>query len=139
MTITRDVISDLWPVYESGEASADTKALVEEFLAQDAAFGATLRGTLQLPAVEAQMSRDTETMALQRTRDLVHGRGWLRGVRLIALVLTVFAISRVFTDTTWTTSPRTFIGDSIGAAVAWSVYLVGIHVERRRALRVNRP
>jgi len=138
MKVTRDVVSDLWPVYESGEASADTKALVDEFLAQDAAFAATLRGNLKLPALEARMSPQSETMALKRTRDLVHGRGWLRGVRLMALVLTIFAISRLFRDTTWTVSPRVFIGDAIGAAVAWTIYSVGIYVERKRALRVSR-
>jgi hypothetical protein len=138
MHVTRDVVSDLWPVYESGEASADTKALVEEFLAQDAPFAATLRGNLQLPALEARMSPESETIALERTRDLVHGRGWLRGVRLIALVLTVFAISRLFRDTTWTVSPRVFIGDAVGAVLAWTIYSVGIYVERKRVLRGSR-
>ena len=31
--ITRDVITDLWPLYESGEASRDTRTIVDEFLA----------------------------------------------------------------------------------------------------------
>ena len=35
MKITRSVIVDLWAVYVSGEASADTRALVEEFLRGD--------------------------------------------------------------------------------------------------------
>jgi hypothetical protein len=137
MNVTRDVVSDLWPVYEAGEASADTKALVEAFLAQDPAFGAALRGNLALPRMEVRMSPDRETLALKRTRDLVHGRGWLRGVRLVALVLTIFAIWRVFADTTWTASPRTFIGDAVGAAVAWTIYSVGIYAQRRRALRAR--
>ena len=137
MNVTRDVVSDLWPVYESGEASADTKALVEAFLAQDAAFAATLRGSLRLPTMEVRMSPGSETFALKRTRDLVHGRGWLRGVRLVALVLTIFAVTRLFTDTTWTTSPRVFIGDAVGAAVAWTIYSVGIYAGRKRALRAR--
>src|SRR6185436_12129442 len=35
MKITRDVIIDLLPAVASGEASADTRLLVEEFLASD--------------------------------------------------------------------------------------------------------
>lgn len=35
MTVTRDVIYDLLPTYFSGDASADTRRLVEEFLATD--------------------------------------------------------------------------------------------------------
>jgi len=35
MTVTRDVIYDLLPPYFSGDASPDSRALVEEFLAKD--------------------------------------------------------------------------------------------------------
>lgn len=35
MTVTREVIQDLLPIYLAGEASADTVALVEEFFQQD--------------------------------------------------------------------------------------------------------
>ena len=43
MHVTRDVVSDLWPLYASGEASADTRALVDAFLAGDPAFAQSLR------------------------------------------------------------------------------------------------
>jgi len=135
MKVTRDVVSDLWPVYESGEASADTKALVEEFLAQDAAFAATLRANPTLPATEVHMSHDSETVALKRTRDLVHGRGWLRGVRLLALALTALAIVHLFTGPSHSATSRV-IGEGVGAIVVWAAYSAGIYVERRRALRV---
>jgi hypothetical protein len=134
MKVTRDVISDLWPVYESGEATADTRAIVEDYLAQDAAFAATLRGGLKLPAMEAQMNPDSETLALKRTRDLVQGRAWLRGMRLVALVLTIFAAWHALADTTWTPSPRLFVFDTIAAAICWTIYTLGLSRERRRAL-----
>ena len=35
MNVTKDVIQDLVIVYLSGEASADTRTLVEEYLAQN--------------------------------------------------------------------------------------------------------
>lgn len=43
MTPTRDVVVDLWPLYVSGEASTDTRALVEAFLDQDPEFAERLR------------------------------------------------------------------------------------------------
>jgi hypothetical protein len=137
MKVTRDVVSDLWPAYEAGEASADTRALVDEFLAGDPALAETLRGaaSVRLPALEVPMSPGNEAQALKRTRDLVRGHGWLRGVKLCALVFTVFALSRVFLDTTWTTSPKVFIGDTIGAAICWTIYSAGVAHIRRRALR----
>jgi hypothetical protein len=41
--MTRDVVVDLWPLYVSGEASADTRALVETFIEKDREFGERLR------------------------------------------------------------------------------------------------
>jgi anti-sigma factor RsiW len=38
MKITRDVIYDLLPAYFAGEVSADTRALIDEFLATDPEF-----------------------------------------------------------------------------------------------------
>ena len=43
MPITREVITDLWPVFLSGEASADTRALVEDFLQHDPEFARGIR------------------------------------------------------------------------------------------------
>jgi hypothetical protein len=134
MKITHDVISDLWPVYEAGEASADTRALVDEYLAEDPGFAARLRAGLQLPGLEAPMTHDAETVALKKTRDLVLGRGWLRGVRLFASVMTIFAMIRIVQDTTWTVPPTRFVAEAALAAVAWGVYVTVLMQQRRKAL-----
>ncbi len=42
MNVTRQV-SDLWPLYVADEVSADTRALVESFLAADPSFATALR------------------------------------------------------------------------------------------------
>jgi hypothetical protein len=41
--LTKDVVVDLWPLYVSGEASAETRALVEGFLERDPEFAERLR------------------------------------------------------------------------------------------------
>ena len=41
--ITRNIIADLYPLYISGDASADSRRLVETFLAQDEEFARTLK------------------------------------------------------------------------------------------------
>ena len=43
MNVTRDVIVDLLPVYLAGEASGDSKPLIEEHLAGDAELAERLR------------------------------------------------------------------------------------------------
>ena len=135
MKITRAVVTDLWPLYDAGEASADTRALIDEYLSADPEFGRMLREQIALPRVEVPMSKDTQIEALRRTRDLVRGRSWLRAVRLMALVFTIFALMRVMSDTTWTVSPRPFIGNAVLAVICWTVYCVALARARHNALR----
>ena len=60
MKITRDVITDLLPVYLSGEASADTKALVELFLKDDPEFAKLIEENgAVLPDSQINLSKDT--------------------------------------------------------------------------------
>jgi hypothetical protein len=65
----------------------------------------------------------------------VRGNAWLRGLRLFALVITVFAISRILKDTTWTASPRVFIADATLATISWAAYGVLVDQYRKRSLR----
>jgi hypothetical protein len=50
-------------------------------------------------------------------------------------IISVFAISRLFTDTTWTSSPRVFVADTILAAISWTVFALALRYQRRKALR----
>jgi hypothetical protein len=135
LNVTRDVVADLWPLYESGEATADTRTLVDEFLANDPAFATTLRATPPVNPAEPPGAPEAKLAALKRTRDLVQGNAWLRGLRLFALVMTVFAIKRILDDTSWDVSPRVFIADASMATIAWTAYGVLVARYRKRALR----
>jgi len=70
---TRDVVVDLWPLYVSGEASADTRALIESFLAEDREFGERLReqegtGLLPPPLALPEDHERTTLLRVQRRR-----------------------------------------------------------------------
>jgi hypothetical protein len=75
MKVTRDVIVDLWPVYETGAASADTRALVDEFLSGDPELARQLRegektmNELLFPE-SVVLSPDVEKSAFDRMREL---------------------------------------------------------------------
>ena len=43
MNVTREVILDLLPVYLSGEASPDTRSLIEEYMKQDPELAQRIR------------------------------------------------------------------------------------------------
>jgi anti-sigma factor RsiW len=132
--ITRDVISDLWPLYASGEATADTRALVESFLADHPGCGAEFEAAVALPAVDGAIAPDAEARALMRTKELMRGGRWLHGVRVVAVVLTALALVRFYADTLEIFFVRLGV-----ATIAWALFAVFVLRERRRALRTTTP
>ena len=69
MNVTREVINDLWPVYAAGEASTDTRALVEAFLQQDPEFARLVQGRGEealLRQIPAGLPPDSEAQALRQ-------------------------------------------------------------------------
>jgi len=83
MNVTREVILDLLPVYLAGEASPATRALVEEYLKQDAELAQRIR--LQMTdslaaAASSALPPDLELRSLRRTRSLLGWQKWLFGL-----------------------------------------------------------
>lgn len=130
MKITRSVIVDLWEVYASGEASADTRALVEEFLRGDSELAQQLRHEPALP-VAAPLSPDHQTRALASTRRRLRG---LPGLLFVAMMLSMMAFGRIVADTSWDVSPRSFIVVASMAGVCWIAYFVSLWRMRARIL-----
>src|SRR6516225_12024049 len=72
MNVTRQVVTDLLPIYLSGEASEDTKTLVEDYFRQDPDFERiarsagtpleTLRATAPIAAAPEKEKRDLESI-----------------------------------------------------------------------------
>jgi hypothetical protein len=56
LEVTRNVVKDLWPLCRADEASPDTKALVDAFLAEDSAFASTLKKSEALGPVVPPVS-----------------------------------------------------------------------------------
>ncbi len=99
MNITREVVRDLLPLYISGEASPDSRALVEGFLREDtelARLAESLRAQELAPS-GTPAPPDPGRVALERTRALLHRRSLLLGLALL-----------------FTGLPLSFAGDSTG-------------------------
>jgi len=133
MKITRSVIVDIWAVYASGEASADTRALVEEFLRGDPELAQQLRHDPALPAVAAPLPADHEVRALTSTRRRLRG---LPGLLFLAMMFSMMAFGRIVADTSWDVSPRNFIAVASMAGVCWTAYVVSLWRMRARILIV---
>ena len=92
MTVTRDVILDLLPLYFAGQVSGDTRKLVDEFLQTDPDFArmsqrfdTLLKDHKSMPEPSA-----SERRTLQRTRMLLRYRNQTIGLA-IAFSLMPFA------------------------------------------------
>lgn len=86
MNVTRDVVKDLLTVYLSGDASRDTRALVEEWLRTDPELArlAERAGTLDLPAAAPPT---LEKKALEATKTLLRWRMILLGTAIYVTTL----------------------------------------------------
>jgi heme/copper-type cytochrome/quinol oxidase subunit 4 len=105
MNITREVVTDLLPVYFSGEASADTRALVEDYFRQNPDFeriarrAATPLETLKVAAWPGLLPRSAE--AAKEKHDLECVRSELHRRRIffgLALFFTLAPLAFVFRD-----------------------------------------
>ena len=87
--ITRDVIVDLLPLYAAGEASPDTRAAVEAFIAQDASIAALLRALQSAEGArdDAALPEDLEREAVNRARRVIRRRSWIFGLALLCSLL----------------------------------------------------
>jgi hypothetical protein len=131
MNVTRQVVTDLLPLYLAGEASGDTKTLVEDFFRQDPDFERiarnvaspleTLQAAAPIAASPERKKRDLESVFLGLRR-----RKWLFGV---SLFLTLTPLSFDFThghtlSLMLRQSPWHAAFDWSMAAVLWSLYFV---------------
>lgn len=131
--VTRDVIADLWPLYSSGEASADTRKLVESYLREDREFARLLQETsgFRLSIATPPLRPDHELKTLERARQRLAGP---RPLLSLAMAFTAVAIGRIISDTSFDVSPKPFIAMSAAAAIFWIAFFVRLFRGRREVL-----
>ena len=136
MDVSTAIVSDLWPVYVSGDASPDSRALVESFLAADPELARTLRESAGLPlgvAGAPELPPDHELKTLALTKRRLRGYLWLMQ---LAILFSCFAFGRIVSDTSWDVSPRNFIITAAIALVLWIAFFVSLFRIRARVLIV---
>ncbi|MGH9734288.1 MAG: hypothetical protein ACRD8A_06845 [Candidatus Acidiferrales bacterium] len=95
MNVTRDVITDLLPVYFSGEASDDTKHLVEDYFRENPDFERiarraatsleTLRNAAPAPTDAEKEKQDLQCVR-RRTRAEIFWKGLLFWILLVVFL-----------------------------------------------------
>ncbi|MEO6035026.1 MAG: hypothetical protein ABIQ35_07220 [Verrucomicrobiota bacterium] len=131
MNVTKDVINDMYPLYVEHECSADTRALVEEYLQCNPQHAEELRRVMSAPlpgAVPPAKDLD-ESRSLREARRLVRRRSWLLGFALF-FSLTPFSFS-IGGHTWW------FLRDATSSALVYAalgvVFWILYAVERKRS------
>lgn len=135
MNVSRDVVKDLIPVYLAGDASADTRALLESYLKTDPDLAADVTAardtSLGLPATRPPTA---EKQALDATRQQLKSR---TSTLVVAMIFTVLPLTFAFHGTTIT---FLMIRDAPAIGIAWWVTAAIMwiwHVMIRRRLRVS--
>jgi len=140
MNVTREVVTDLLPVYFSGEASGDTKVLVEDYFRQDPDFERiarsaatpleTLRAARPIAASPERKKRDLESVFLGLRR-----RTWLFGGSLFLTLVPLWPysteghiVSPMVRDAPWEAAFHWSF-----AALLWFLYLYLARLGRRAA------
>lgn len=118
----------------AGEASPDTQALVDAFLAEDLEFARLLREngsrSLLSGAVPA-LPPGHEARTFVTLRKKLRGHPWLFQ---LAMLFSCFAFGRIIMDTSWDVSPRNFIIQAAIAAAFLVAYFVSLVRLRRKFL-----
>ncbi len=101
LDVTRDVVSDLWPLCKSGDASPDSRALVDAFLASDVTLAEKLRRGESLSPVipDIRLSPDAERRLLDDARQRARTKMLLIGAAIALaglLVIGAFVALLVF-------------------------------------------
>lgn len=129
MNVTREVVQDLLALDLAGEASADSRALIEEYLAGDPELAreaaAARSAAVVLPPAPAA-APEAEKRALERTRSLLKSRS---STLAVAAIFTVLPLSFSFDESgvTWwliRDDPKVGIAWWATAAAMWIAHFV---------------
>ena len=77
MEVTRDIVIDLMPLYQSGEASPDTRAAIEEFLRRDPSLAKIANDDA---AVGVPAGAELERRSVALTRATIRRRTWVMAI-----------------------------------------------------------
>lgn len=139
MKVTRDVIRDLLPLHLAGEASADTRTLVEEFLKDDPEFARSVAhepGRLVAGEIPPVLNQEDEMKTIVATKRMVRLQSV---VFACALLFSLIPFAFGSTDTRgarwmWADAPAGAALSGLIGLLFWAIYSGMRHALRGRGL-----
>ena len=104
-SVPRNVILDLLPAYIAGEASEESRALVEEFARNDPQIARLIRtGTLEPEAISAKMTTpdDLEMKTIKRVRRSIRRQMCYVALGTASVLMVPFLAMRFTNEVSWT-------------------------------------
>jgi len=133
MNITKNIISDLLPLYVANECSPDTRVLVDEYLQSNPREAAELRRIMNtaLPGTPLPSASLDEIRALREARRRLRRRSWLLALAIFfSLAPLSFFING---DKTWwmlRDAPKSALVYAIVGVLGWFAYAIERHRSR---------
>ncbi|MEO8369616.1 MAG: hypothetical protein ABI806_10470 [Candidatus Solibacter sp.] len=87
MNVTREIVKDLLPLYVAGEASAESRAAVEEWLRTDPELARLAEALREDGAPAVALPAGSGQAELATTKSLLRRRSWLLALALFSSAL----------------------------------------------------
>jgi hypothetical protein len=125
MNVTKEIIGDLFPLYAANECSADSRALVEQYLRDNPAQAEELRCIMNstLPGTGPSPAGLDEVRSLREARRRVRRQSWLMGFAIF-FSLVPFSFLSTGERTYWLLIdyPRTALIYGVVGVGCWIAY-----------------
>lgn len=96
MSISRNVILDLLPVYLAGEASEDTRMLIEEYLQTDKELAQMVAESNKTPFtqnIEVPVNKESEMASLEKAQAMIQRTIIVSAVALVVVCVTPLLVT----------------------------------------------
>jgi hypothetical protein len=96
MSISRNVILDLLPVYLAGEASEDTRVLIEQYLQSDKELAQMVTESKKTPFAEdikIPINQETELASLRKTQSMIHRTILFAAATILVVCVTLMVVT----------------------------------------------
>jgi hypothetical protein len=127
MNVTKEVITDLFPLYVANECSKDSRALVEQYLRNNPGQAEDLRRVMNTPVLggTAQLAGSEEVRSLREARRRVRRQSWLMGLAIFfSLVPFSFLATSERIYWLFRESPSSALVYGAMGVVCWTAYLL---------------
>ena len=127
MNVTKEVITDLFPLYVANECSKDSRALVEQYLQENPGQAEELKRIMNtpIPGGTSQLAGSEEVRTLREARRRVRRQSWVMGLAIFfSLVPFSFLVTSERIYWLFRESPGSAIVYAVIGVALWGGYFL---------------